>query len=312
MKENLTISLIIPTWNGEQWLDSLLFMLERQTLVPDEILLVDSGSNDATCDIIKRHIAEHTFIRLLEIQQRDFDHGGTRTLAAKQTTGDILVYMTQDAIPASKDALALLIEPFSDNEKIAASYGRQLPVTDATFFGEHLRRFNYPEQSQVRCQEDLDKFGFKIIFISNSFAAWRRDSLAAQGFFNEQLLFGEDTVALAKLLKNGYNVAYVSAAVVYHSHNYSIGQDFKRYFDIGVLHDDQQELMLRFGGPTGAGKKYVRSALVLLKERKKYALLPEFFLRNAGKFIAYKLGRRHRLLPRNWSRRLSMHPGWWA
>lgn len=307
-----TVSLILPIWNGEQWVNELLSMLERQTRVPDEILVVDSGSTDASLALVKRHIAEYPFIRLLEIDQQDFDHGGTRTLAAAQTSGDILVCMTQDAVPATRDALSLLIQPFSNNEKIAATYGRQLPALGATFFAEHLRLFNYPEQSQIRCWQDRAAFGFKTIFISNSFAAWRRDLLAAQGFFPKRLLFGEDTVTLAKLMKNGYNIAYVSEAAVHHSHNYSIGQDVKRYFDIGVLHEEQQDLFMQLGGPAGAGRKYVRSELALLVNRKKYHLLPASFLRNLGKFTAYKLGRRHKLLPSSWAGHLSMNPGWWA
>ncbi len=113
------------------------------------------------------------------------------------------------------------------------------------------------------------------------------------------------------MLENGYSVAYVSTAMVYHSHNYSIIQDFKRYFDIGVLHTTQAEHMLRHGEPAGAGKKYVQSELALIVEQKKYYLLPESFLRNVCKFVAYKTGRKFKMLPPGWSARCSMNPGWW-
>ncbi|MCI5165356.1 MAG: glycosyltransferase, partial [Candidatus Electrothrix sp. GM3_4] len=76
-----TVSLIIPTLNGERWLDDLLLALERQTLLPDEILLVDSGSTDGTLAIVKRYMSKHSFIRLHEIAPKKFDHGGTRTMA---------------------------------------------------------------------------------------------------------------------------------------------------------------------------------------------------------------------------------------
>ncbi|MCW5207564.1 hypothetical protein VU11_02635, partial [Desulfobulbus sp. US2] len=154
-------------------------------------------------------------------------------------------------------------------------------------------------------------YGFKTVFISNSFAAWRRDLLADQGYFPEHLLFGEDTVALAKMLEKGYYVAYVSEARVRHSHNYSIIQDFKRYFDIGVLHETQAKHLLQHGGPAGAGRKYVLSELALITKKRKYYLLPESFLRNFCKFIAYKMGRRFKMLPGNCPARLSMTPGWW-
>ena len=302
-----TVSVIIPTWNGEQWLDRLLTMLEQQTLVPDEIIVVDSGSQDRTCDLVCRHN-----VRLVEIAQQDFDHGGTRTMAAGLAVGEILVYMTQDAVPASRDALELLVQPFMNNDKIAATYGRQLANNDANIFSEHLRLFNYPDQSEVRCWNDRSQFGFKTIFISNSFAAYRRDVLAAHGFFPKKLLFGEDTLTVAKLLENGYCVAYVGDACVYHSHNYSIRQDFKRYFDIGVFHKHQVEQLRKFGGPGGAGKRYVRSEMSMLVAQQKYFLLPESLIRNAGKLIAYNLGKLYKRIPRCCAERLSMNRSWWS
>jgi rhamnosyltransferase len=302
-----TVSVIIPTWNGEQWLEKLLTMLEQQTLVPDEILVVDSGSQDRTCDLVCRHN-----VRLIEIAQEDFDHGGTRTMAAGLAVGEILVYMTQDAVPAGRDALELLVKPFMKDEKIAATYGRQLANSDANLFSEHLRLFNYPDQSEVRCWGDRSQYGFKTIFISNSFAAYRRDVLATHGFFPKKVLFGEDTLTVAKLLENGYCVAYVGDACVFHSHNYSIWQDFKRYFDIGVFHRHQDKQLSKFGGPGGAGKRYVRSEMSMLAAKKKYFLLPESLIRNAGKFIAYNLGRRYKKIPHCCAERLSMNRSWWS
>lgn len=311
MTKKQTVSLIIPTLNAEPWLDDLLSALLRQTLLPDEILLVDSGSSDNTLKIAERYVREHSFFRLIAIKKEEFDHGGTRTMAARQSSGDILLFMTQDAVPADNTALELLLRPFAENNNLAAAYGRQLPAKDATFFSEHLRLFNYPEKSQLRCLRDWKIYGFKTVFISNSFAAWRHDLLKEQGYFPEQLLFGEDTVALAKILEKGYYAAYISEAAVIHSHNYSIIQDFKRYFDIGVLHEIQAKHLLQHGGPAGAGKKYVLSELAFMSRTRKYSLLPESFLRNLCKFMAYKIGRRFRMLPRHWPARFSMNPGWW-
>jgi rhamnosyltransferase len=311
MDKQQTLSVIIPILNGTPFLEQLLASLLSQTRMPDEILLIDSGSTDASLAIIRQYMEQYSFIRLYEIQQRDFDHGGTRTMAARKAKNDILLFMTQDAIPVNKTTFERLLNSFTKDDKIAAAYGRQVPVKNASFFAEHLRLFNYPQKSQIRSQQDWEHYGFKTVFISNSFAAWRRDILEEQGYFPEQLVFGEDTVALSQLLERGYLVAYVSAATVYHSHNYSIIQDFKRYFDIGVLHETQAEHMLRHGGPAGAGKKYILSELALMAEKKKYYLLPESFLRNLCKFIAYKLGRRFEMLPSGWPARFSMNPGWW-
>lgn len=311
MNKEQSVSLIIPTLNGEFWFNELLSGIVHQTLVPDEVIVVDSGSSDATIPLVHRYMEVHPFIRLYQIKKEEFDHGGTRTMAARKATGDILVFMTQDAIPADSMALELLIRSFAKDDNLAAAYGRQLSAKNATFFSEHLRLFNYPEQSQIRSQQDWGLYGFKTVFISNSFAAWRRDILEQQGYFPEHLLFGEDTVALAKMLEKGYYVAYVSEATVYHSHNYSVLQDFKRYFDIGVLHKTQSRYLLQHKGPGGTGKKYILSELACLAKKRKYYLLPEFLLRNFCKFIAYQMGKRFRIFPGHFPARLSMNPGWW-
>lgn len=306
LSERPSVSVIIPTWNGERWLERLLSMLEAQSLVPDEILVVDSGSTDDTLNIVRRYN-----VRLVQIVKEEFDHGGTRNMAAGLTSGDILLYMTQDAIPASEDAIELLVKPLCTDKMIAAAYGRQVPTEDASLFSRHLRLFNYPEISSVRCWRDRHVYGFGTVFISNSFAAYRRDALAAQGFFPEKQLFGEDSCAVAKLLENGYCVAYISGARVYHSHNYSLVQDFRRYFDIGVFHAYHADMLSKFGTPTGAGKRFVRSELTFLCQEGKYHRLPESIIRSGAKYIAYQLGKRFRMLPKNVPPLLSLHRRWW-
>ncbi|WP_051305241.1 glycosyltransferase family 2 protein [Desulfogranum mediterraneum] len=301
-----SVSVIIPTYFAEAWLESLLKMLMLQTIPLAEILVVDSGSTDRTREILQRYPTT-----LVEIEAADFDHGGTRTMAASRASGSILVFLTQDAIPADEEALERLLGPLLAEPSLGASYGRQLANVDASPFSEHLRLFNYPEESWVRSWEDRAVHGFKTIFISNSFAAYRKSRLAEVDYFPDNILFGEDTCTVAALLQRGYLVGYVGDARVYHSHNYTLVQEFKRYFDIGALHSLQPELLAHFGQPTGAGKRFVRSEMVFLLNQGRYGLIPFSLLRNGLKYIAYFLGRRQALLPRSLARFFSMHHRWW-
>ncbi len=302
-----SVAVIIPTFNGEKWLENIFRMLRKQTLCPAEILVIDSGSTDRTCEIVKKY-----HIGLQKISPGDFDHGGTRTLGAGLTTSDILVYMTQDAVPAATDALEQLVVPLVENRMVAATYGRQMAVAGATVFSKHLRRFNYPATSEIRCLQDRARLGFKTIFISNSFAAYKRDVLAAHGYFPKRLLFGEDTLTVAMLLQSGYCVGYISEAQVYHSHNYSVWQEFKRYFDIGVFHVRQRKVFAQYGSAGSTGKRYVLSELSMLKNEKKYWLIPECLLRNCCKYMGYTLGRNYRVLPGKLPPLLSMNRKWWS
>ncbi len=300
------ISIILPTRNGAATIRELLVVLCRQTVLSHELLVVDSSSSDQTVEIAKEFGAE-----VVVIPEEEFDHGGTRTMISKKAQGDILIFLTQDVVPASTDALVKLIQPLLSDETIAVTYGRQLPNRDATLLAAHLRSFNYPAQTVVRSFADRERLGFQTVFASNSFAAYRKIALAEVDYFKSGLVFGEDTCAIGRLLMRGYKVAYVSDAMVFHSHNYSCLQEFRRSFDIGVLHVTEGWLLDTYGRAEGRGWQYVKSGVSYLMNVKK-ALLPNFFWRIFLKFLGYKLGNKFQSLPQCLIPFLSMHRSWWV
>lgn len=301
------LSIIIPTWNGAADLRKLLVELTRQTVCVQELLVIDSSSADDTVTIAREFGAE-----VIVIPQAEFDHGGTRTMIARQARGDILIFLTQDAVPASVDALAILIQPLLTDNRIAVSYGRQLPNHNATILAAHLRLFNYPPQAMVRSFADRERLGLQTVFVSNSFAAYRRDALAEVDYFTRGLIFGEDTCAVGRLLMRGYKIAYVAEAMVFHSHNYSWIQEFRRSFDIGVLHTTESWLLETYGRAEGRGRQYVQSGVSYLMNERKWLLLPQFFWIVLLKLFGYKLGYNFNLLPQRLVPFFSMHKSWWA
>lgn len=306
-RTDLRISVIIPTYNSEKFLGSLLNLLKRQSLKIEEVIIIDSESADRT-----KIIAEKFKAKFLSVPKASFDHGGTRALAGKMAKGDILVYLTQDVLPYDDRAIASLVKPFETDKKIGAVYGRQIPYPDASPFSAHSRYFGYPEHSYIRVLEDKTKFGIKTAFLSNAFSAYRRKTLEKIGWFKTNLISTEDTYAGAKILLAGSRLAYVSSAKVYHSHNYTVWQEFKRYFDIGAFHKNENWIIREFGKADGEGFKYVLSEFSYLMKKKKIHLIPEFLVRNAMKWIGYRLGYHHTALPKWLIVRLSMHKGWWV
>lgn len=151
----MDVSVIIPTLNAEHEIEDLLRILESQSLKPIEVLVVDSESEDHTVAVAQRHNG----VRILQIERRDFNHGATRDMALKETTGDFVCFLTQDAIPASDDYLARLVAPMVEDSDIALVSGRQLPKADARRFEQLVRSFNYPDSPSVRSKNDLEKFG---------------------------------------------------------------------------------------------------------------------------------------------------------
>jgi rhamnosyltransferase len=299
------VSLIIPTLNAEKYISNLLESLWLQSRPPDEIIVIDSSSDERTV-----RLAESFGARVIVTSSRDFDHGSTRTTAGKSASGEILIFMTQDVLPVDNHVVEHLIKPFA-NDFVGAAYGRQLPHPHATPFAAHLRLFNYPENSYIADLKKHRRYGVKTPFLSNSFAAYRRKALEEIGWFREKMIMGEDTYAGAKLLLAGYKIAYVADALVYHSHNYKVWQEFKRYFDIGVFHNTERWIIQEFGSAEGEGMKYILSGLRFLANEQKIHLIPEFVLRAFVKYLGYKMGCHYEKLPKSVVPALSMHQGWW-
>jgi rhamnosyltransferase len=299
------VAVVIPTYNARCLWASLSAGVRLQGLPAHQVLIVDSSSDDGT-----RDLAMAEGYQVSRIDRCDFNHGGTRQLAVDLVPwARIVVYLTQDAILASSDSLDHLLSAF-DDERVAAAYGRQLPRPSAGPIEAHARLFNYPPHSDVRDFESRHTLGIKAAFMSNSFAAYRVSELRAVGGFPSGVIMAEDTIVAGRLLIAGWKTAYVAEARVYHSHPFTIGQEFQRYFDIGVYHRQEGWLRARFGDPRGEGKRFVMSELAHLAPRHLY-LVPYALFRTMSKVIGYQLGLHESALGAGWSRRLSYHKTYW-
>lgn len=233
------ISLIIPTCNAEKYLDSLLTSINSQTLIPDEIIIVDSESDDRTVDICEKY----SNVRVIMIKRKDFDHGATRDMALKQSKGEIVIFMTQDALPADKYFIKNLVAPLLADKKMAVVSGRQLPRNDATKMERLVREFNYPDKSNVREKKDLPKYGIKTYYCTDVCAAYNRQIYLELGGFEYPLRTNEDMFYAAVAVKNGYKVAYEASAKVIHSHNMTLKQQYERNYIQGIEIERHKELL---------------------------------------------------------------------
>lgn len=298
------IACVVPTYNGRRDLARLLDSLEGQTAEFDTFI-VDSSSKDGTLELARERVSNVTVI-----PSGEFNHGGTRQLMIDRNPGyDIYVYLTQDACLAEKTAIEQLVKPFSD-PRVGAVCGRQLPHLDATPLAQHARLFNYPDGIQVKVMADAPSLGIKTAFMSNSFAAYRSAALKAAGGFPVHVIFAEDMYATAKMLMQGWKVAYAGDAQCRHSHNYTLMEEFKRYFDMGVFHAREPWIRENFGGAGGEGLRYVKSELSFLGLGRFY-LWPSAMVRNAVKLAGYKLGQKDARLSIHWKRKLGMYRRYW-
>jgi len=296
--------LVCPTLNAGELFNDWVSVLTSQSCQPDRIIIIDSDSVDNTVGA-----AIDAGFKVKQINRSEFNHGGTRQQAINHVGDfDRVVFLTQDAILASPDAIKSILQPFEDDQVVAVC-GRQLPRKNARCIEAHARLFNYSDQSCTRSMDDIKHYGLKTAFISNSFAAYRISALQEAGGFPENVIFGEDMYVAAKMLKAGYKIAYAADACVYHSHDYSLMQEFRRYFDMGVFHAREPWIRQQFGGAEGEGLKFVRSEFrYLLKHA--FWQVPEGLLRKIFAYIGFRLGLVEDRLPFWLKRRLAMNQGY--
>jgi rhamnosyltransferase len=302
----IRVGLVIPTLNaGERWADCL-EGVNAQTLKPHRLLNIDSESTDQTIAL-----AKSAGFEIVPIHRHEFNHGGTRQWAIEYLSDcDVIIFLTQDAIPASCDAFEQIVRCF-DDPQVAVAYGRQIPHAGATSIESHARVFNYGPDTLKKDTTEVARMGTKVYFCSNSFAAYRRNSLLKLGGFRPDLILGEDMELAARAIKGGFANMYCAAASVRHSHDYTVMQVLARYFDIGVFDAKNSWLREEFGSHSGEGVRFVASELKYLAGNRGITEIPRALTQTAAKLVGYRLGRLQRYLPKLIKRKLTMMPSYW-
>lgn len=301
----MEVDVLIPVYRPDGKLTELLKRLKMQNYPIHRVILMNTEE--------KHFPAELTGIwdrvEVYHLAKEEFDHGGTRDRGVRMSTADLVVCMTQDAMPADETLIEELVKPFDDPE-VWAAYARQLPNGDCREVEKYTRSFNYPEQSMVKTKEDLGRLGIKTFFCSNVCAAWRREKYLELGGFVKHTIFNEDMILAGTMIKQGGKIAYCAKAKVIHSHNYSAFQQFHRNFDLAVSQTMHPEV---FGGirSESEGIKLVKKSLSYCIKIGKPWLMIQVVTQSAGKLLGYKMGQRYRSLPMWLILRCTMSPSFW-
>ena len=277
------VSVIIPTLNAGRFIDPLLTRLEQQRMRPDEIIVVDSSSDDDT----QRLVRKHDGVKLVVIDRKDFNHGGTRDAMLRRSVGDFVLFLTQDALPNSNDYIDEILKPFRNGD-VALVYGRQLPRDDAKRAERFIREYTYPARSLAITKRDVAQLGIRAFRASDVCAAYRRTAYLEVGGFENPVLTNEDMFIAARLIHAGWTVVYEAKAEVIHSHNFTFRQQYKRNYIQGVEIEKHRAILgdtplagegmammmyarkglLRQGDLIGAGKLVVDCAFRFVGNRK--------------------------------------------
>jgi rhamnosyltransferase len=246
----LDISIVMPCYNGEKYLNEVLASIYQQrTRLRYEVIIIDSGSTDRTLEI-----ASNYPVRLYKIAKSDFGHGKTRNFGARVARGRYIVFLTQDATPANEYWLENLVMPLEEDSRVAGVYSQQIPRPDCNPCEWRdidrgaapvsvIKRVNFEDNLQ---KMNYDKHMRMIITFSNVSSCVRKEGLKLLPF-SEAIVMVEDQEWAKRVIEAGWTVRYESSSSVYHSHNHSSRTLYRRHFDYGVSYKAFLRFELSFG-----------------------------------------------------------------
>lgn len=306
-----TVDVIIPVYHPDDVFKRILMRLGEQTYPIRKIILMNTEKS--YWDQAKYQ--EIPNLEVHHVTKQEFDHGGTRNKGASYSKADIMVFMTDDALPANRELIHFLVQAFQqtgkEGEKVVAAYARQLPNPDCALTERFTRSFNYSVESKVKTKADLKELGIKTFFSSNVCCAYDRVTFVKAGGFINRTIFNEDMIYAGNAVRYRKEaIAYVAEARVIHSHNYGCLAQLKRNFDLGVSQADHPEV---FSGIQSEreGIRLVKKTCGWLINEKKPWLIPGLLVKSGFKYLGYLLGKRYRKLPKKLINCLTMNRSYW-
>jgi rhamnosyltransferase len=299
------ISVVIPVKNGGECFARCLDGIRSQEIHDEvEIIVIDSGSVDGSVEA-----ARHRGARVHQIPAHQFSHGASRNLGARLSSGQLLVFLSQDAIPVGSRWLANLTEPLGQDRMVAGVYGRQLPNADAIPPESYFLNFLYGPEPRRQTASSALELSMATTLFSNVNSAMSR-SMWERFSFVEDIVMSEDQEWSCRVLLAGFAIAYEPTAAVRHSHNYSIGDAFRRFFDSGVSSRraymsgrEQSSRVLR-----AAAARYATGELAWLWRTGQGRWIPYAALYESTKMLGLLAGVNHGRIPLPIKRRLSAAP----
>lgn len=212
----MIISIVIRTLNEEAYLADLLGAIETQEYSQQwqlEVVVVDSGSTDATLDIAHRFGC-----RVTHISKEEFSFGRSLNRGCDFAHGSILVFVSGHCVPVGSNWLTALVKPLEEGA-CSYSYGRQIGGGPTKFSEGRVFLKYFPPTSM------LPQEGF---FANNANAAIRRSEWQAERF-DESLTGLEDMHLAKRIVEGGGEIGYVAEAAVHHIHDETWAQVRNRY-----------------------------------------------------------------------------------
>lgn len=303
----LKVSVLILTKNpGDIFKQVLEAVRSQETPWDYEILVIDSGSTDGTVAFIK----SFNNVRLHCVPSQDFGHGKTRNLGISLTSAPFVALLTHDAMPANKDWLKNLVAAMEQDASIAGAFGRHLAYEYATPFVKRDLQIHFDgflQWPSVFKNNDPERYatdvGYRQIlhYFSSNNSCIRRSVWEKTPY--PDVNFAEDQFWAKTIIEAGYSKAYADDASVYHSHNYSILEMFRRSYDESLAlkqlfgYELCPSLAILLSQILACSLRDVRYILSVRDEGKPLLWALKAPLLNAAKQIGYYVGNRSNAAP---------------
>jgi glycosyltransferase involved in cell wall biosynthesis len=197
----LRISVIVPAYNAERYMVKCLTCLKKQTISPDEIIVVNDGSSDGTSRIAKS-------FRSVRVIDHPINKGiaAARNTGVKNSSGDIVAFLDSDCC-AREDWLEKIRENYSRKD-VGGVGGKGVETIQDSLADNFRTRY---------CHQDHgDTKGFKDTLWGLNFS-FRRTVILKAGYFNEFFRTnGEDVEFSIRVRRMGYQLLYDPNMVVFH------------------------------------------------------------------------------------------------
>ncbi len=303
--DQTSVDVVIPSYRPDEKFSRLVKKLQEQEYPIGTIFVINTKAGR-----FPKEVEQMEKVKVSHIERREFDHGATRDMGMQMSKAEIVVFMTQDAVPADEYVIGNLVKVLEEDEMTGAAYARQLAASGCNYIEKYTRKFNFPENSRIKSKEDLQEMGIKTFFCSNVCAAYKRNIYEKAGGFCKKTIFNEDMILAGHMINAGYKVAYVAEARVIHSHNYTGMQQFHRNFDMAVSQAEHPEVFEGIKSES-EGIKLVKQTAAHLVKRRKIHLVPKLVYQSGCKYIGYRMGKMYKKLPDKVVKWCSMSPGYW-
>lgn len=305
---NWVVDVLIPTYKPDKNFITNIQRLQEQEYPVHKIIIMNTEERFWRESGVESRL-ECSHLEIHHVTANEFDHGGTRHQGMEYSKADIVICMTQDALPKDQHLVTRLLEGLAQ-PGAAVAYARQLPYKDCGILEAYTRGFNYPDANRVKTIKDLPELGIKTYFCSNVCAAYKRNVYLELGGFTRRTIFNEDMIFAGKAIQAGYGAVYCAKAQVFHSHNYSCVQQFRRNFDLAVSQADHPEVFRGIPSEREGLRMVTQSGRYLCRIKKPY-LIPQLLVVSGFKLIGYQMGKRYKRLPGWLVMKCTMNQTYW-